>query len=329
VTSGRFPFTAFPSGWFRVASASDVKPGDVRPIRILGRDLVLCRFADGPARVFDAHCPHLGTHLGFGGRIVDGATLQCPFHGWRYDASGTCVHVPGTDAIPKATLGAWHAREWGGQVMLWSDPRRGAPGWELPELPERAADGWKPFRHANRWTIRTQTQEVGENGMDIAHFPFLHRQQTAEIRSEEARADGPVFVHRTFQRYTIFGLAKLWAKDVVGPLEVTLIGPGIAINRASVKAGFELSYCYAFFFTPLDEEHVEVWSMLALKRLGNPLLERVLWAKARTEGARTIEQDIPIWENKRYQERPILSVVDGPILQFRRWAKQFYEGADG
>ena len=46
--------------------------------------------------------------------------------------------------------------------------------------------------------------------------------------------------------------------------------------------------------------------------------------KAIREGARTIEQDIPIWENKRYRERPLLSDADGPIMQFRRWYHQFY-----
>src|SRR5678809_465596 len=81
-TPYRFPFPPFPSGWFRVADAGDVRPGTVRPLRYFGRDLVLTRGADGAPHLFDAHCPHLGAHLGVGGRVVDG-TLQCPFHGWR------------------------------------------------------------------------------------------------------------------------------------------------------------------------------------------------------------------------------------------------------
>ena len=35
-------------------------------------------------------------------------------------------------------------------------------------------------------------------------------------------------------------------------------------------------------------------------------------------------QDIAIWENKIYRERPFLCDGDGPIAPFRRWAKQFY-----
>ena len=39
------------------------------------------------------------------------------------------------------------------------------------------------------------------------------------------------------------------------------------------------------------------------------------------------KQDFPIWENKRYHERPALALGDGPIGLYRRWAQQFYEDA--
>ena len=36
-------------------------------------------------------------------------------------------------------------------------------------------------------------------------------------------------------------------------------------------------------------------------------------------------QDIPIWESKAYYEHPMLTSGDGPIMPFRRWARQFYD----
>jgi phenylpropionate dioxygenase-like ring-hydroxylating dioxygenase large terminal subunit len=320
--ASRFPFPAFPVGWFRVADAADLPPGAVRPLKVLGQDLVLTRGDDGVARAFDAHCPHLGAHLGVGGRMVDGA-LQCPFHGWRFDAGGDCVGAAGGRRTPAARLRAWPTREWCGAILVHHDPEAARPTWELPAMPETESPDWTPFRPANRWVIRSHPQEFGENGMDIVHFPFLHSQQTAEIRSDELRAEGPLLFHRTFQRYAIFGLARLWAPEVKGPLDITLVGPGCAVNRARVQAGIELEYTYLFFFTPLDGEHVEMRSLLSMRRVGSRLLEWVLLRKAMSEGARTIEQDIPIWENKRYRERPLLSEADGPILAFRRWYRQF------
>src|SRR5262249_52915051 len=173
------PFPAFPTGWFRVADVRDVAVGSVRALHCLGQDLVLWRSADGVARVFDAHCPHLGAHLGVGGRMVDGA-LQCPFHGWRFDAGGACVGAPGRRA-PTAGLRAWAVREWCGSIMVYHDPTGASPAWDLPVVPEADAPEWTPLRGANRWVIRSHPQEFEENGMDLVHFPFLHSQQTAQI----------------------------------------------------------------------------------------------------------------------------------------------------
>jgi hypothetical protein len=45
------------------------------------------------------------------------------------------------------------------------------------------------------------------------------------------------------------------------------------------------------------------------------------------EFVRQFRQDIPIWESKRYLERPILCDGNGAIGPFRKWARQFYAPA--
>jgi len=42
----RFPFSAFPSGWFRVGYSGELPPGKVKPLHYLGQDLVLFRTAN-------------------------------------------------------------------------------------------------------------------------------------------------------------------------------------------------------------------------------------------------------------------------------------------
>ena len=37
-----------------------------------------------------------------------------------------------------------------------------------------------------------------------------------------------------------------------------------------------------------------------------------------------VQQDIPIWEHKRYQPNPALAPSEKPITEFRRWFAQFY-----
>ena len=41
-----------------------------------------------------------------------------------------------------------------------------------------------------------------------------------------------------------------------------------------------------------------------------------------------VEEDIVIFEHKISQPKPKLSAADGPILQFRKWAEQFYLDGD-
>ena len=95
-----YPFHPYPIGWFQVAYSDDVKPGDVLPLKYFGRDLVLFRGEDGKAAVMDAFCPHLGAHLGHGGK-VNGNCIRCPFHAWEFDTEGECVSVPYAKKIPR------------------------------------------------------------------------------------------------------------------------------------------------------------------------------------------------------------------------------------
>ena len=64
----RFPF-GIPNGWFLMAYSEDLAVGDVRPLHYLDHDFVAVRGESGRVSVFDAYCPHLGAHLGHGGRV--------------------------------------------------------------------------------------------------------------------------------------------------------------------------------------------------------------------------------------------------------------------
>ena len=45
----RYPFPAYPNGWFRVSYSSDLAPEDVKPLHCFGRELVLFRTEAGEA----------------------------------------------------------------------------------------------------------------------------------------------------------------------------------------------------------------------------------------------------------------------------------------
>src|SRR5438105_478916 len=86
----RLPYPSILSGWFLVCPAQELPMGATKAFVCAGRELVAFRGWDNTVRVLDAYCPHLGTHLGRGARVV-GDTLECPFHGWRIDGQGRCA----------------------------------------------------------------------------------------------------------------------------------------------------------------------------------------------------------------------------------------------
>ena len=61
-----------------------------------GKNLAVFRGEDGKANVIDAYCPHNGANLAVGGVVKDNC-LECPFHGWRFQGDGKCVHIPYTE----------------------------------------------------------------------------------------------------------------------------------------------------------------------------------------------------------------------------------------
>jgi phenylpropionate dioxygenase-like ring-hydroxylating dioxygenase large terminal subunit len=295
----------------------------VVPLRAFGTDLVLTRAADGTAALFDAHCPHLGTHLGHGGRMV-GNRLECPFHGWQFDRDGNCALVPLADSIPaRARLRPWHVREINGVVLAWYDAACGPPDWEMPELPERASPEWTAFHPTRQWVIRTHPQEIVENGIDCAHFPHNHAQQTAGVESLGLEIDGPRMTHRVLQHHNLFGIGARLGWHVTGTLDITAYALGCVVNRIRIRDRASLDYCIVFHLLPIDAEQVAVHAYSALRRKGLLSLP-LLWFAMREVG-NTIDQDVPIWENKLYRASPRLSDADGPIMQFRKWAQQFYD----
>ena len=66
----------------------------------------------------DARCWHIGADLSKG--AVTGDQIICPFHGWRYGASGDCEFIPSQDEIPaSARQRTYHTEEDAGYVFVF------------------------------------------------------------------------------------------------------------------------------------------------------------------------------------------------------------------
>ena len=85
--------------WYVAAYDHEVSGRPMRRL-ILGEPVVLYRLEDGTPVALEDRCAHRHLPLSMGKLVGD--TLQCHYHGLRYDRSGTCVRVPGQETIPRS-----------------------------------------------------------------------------------------------------------------------------------------------------------------------------------------------------------------------------------
>lgn len=325
----------YPRGWFLIGGSEDFIAAEVYPLRYFGQDLVAFRTESQGVVVLDAYCPHLGAHLGHGGK-VEGETIVCPFHAWRFDQGGVCVEIPYAKRIPdRACTRSWLTQEHSGMVMIWHDPAGGLPDYQVPVMLEFDMPGWTRW-NLQRLEIKTQPREIIENVADSAHFEVVH--QVEQLLSFDNQ----------FEDHTA---TQIMVSKVPGGSvrsEACYYGP--AIQYTSMTAAFDSRLLNAN--TPIDQERVHLWfgvmmqtdnfSEADARRIHKALVhfgfgdvggEQSEHLSVVHQGIMQASQkgyydDVAIWENKLYRSEPILCDSDGPLARLRRWYGQFYRPID-
>jgi len=175
--------------WHPVASLAQLRERPVLGTRLLGEDLVVWLEPDAPADS-DGHgahawrdlCVHRGSRLSLD--HLTGRCLQCPYHGWTYDATGSCVRMPAhPDQTPPARATCTTYRTAVRYGLVWAS--LGQPPTAPPPFPEwddtrmgKAVCG--PYTH-----VRANGPRLIENFLDAAHFPFVHE----GVLGDPARAE--------------------------------------------------------------------------------------------------------------------------------------------
>jgi phenylpropionate dioxygenase-like ring-hydroxylating dioxygenase large terminal subunit len=159
--------------WYPAAASTELTDAPLAR-RMLGQDFVLFRDPAGVARCLANTCSHRGGSLA-GGKVV-GECIQCPYHGWQFDGTGTCRRIPslGREArIPARTrIDAYPTVEKYGLVFAFLgdlDESRRPP---LMEIPEYGREGWRAT--LQQYEFPFEYQRSIENGLDLAHNEFVH-----------------------------------------------------------------------------------------------------------------------------------------------------------
>ena len=314
-----------PTGWFQVAWSDDVDTGAVHRLHYFGRELVAWRANSGRLTVMDAYCEHLGAHLGHGGH-VQGEVIACPFHGWQWDHDGRNVCIP---YEPRPNRGrrmrTYPVTERNDSIYMWFDVAGREPHFEVPDIFADFGDGltaanYYPQMRMLRTRVTLHPQYVLENGVDFAHFKFVHKTPIVPLFTRHDFSAPVSYVDFTItfegDDGQSIGEVKSGVEAINGGLGVAVTKSWGMVDNRTVSA-----------ITPVDDNTCDVRFMVYI---GRPSIGDSDKARRRAAefGQMVIDQfdaDIEIWSHQRYQDRPALSPTEQEsFMEFRTWAAQFY-----
>lgn len=155
--------------------------------KLLGKDVVLYRQADGRAVALRDECPHRAAPLSLG-KVV-GDVLQCGYHGMCFNAHGEGVRVPGQDRLPsKARVQSFPLVERYNLLWIWLGEPELARDEDVPNMFWMTDPEWaisEGYHH-----IEANYQLLNDNLLDLSHESFVH----THTIGNDAVADSPLSV---------------------------------------------------------------------------------------------------------------------------------------
>jgi vanillate O-demethylase monooxygenase subunit len=162
------------NAWTMAAWASELSPGALLARTLLDEPLVFYRDGGGTVRALADRCPHRFAPLSMGKLCDGGTSLQCPYHGLRFDGSGACVHNPhGDGRIPQAArVRSYPVVERWSALWIWMGDADRADAAQIPDF---------GFNDPEHWAVGTGSMVVDapyeleiDNILDLSHIEFMH-----------------------------------------------------------------------------------------------------------------------------------------------------------
>jgi len=246
----RFWYTTVPMAWL-----------DAGPVTftLLGESIVIWKDATGQPAATRDRCCHRTAKLSRG--YVEDGNIVCGYHGWTYDRTGRCVHMPqAPEQVDQRDIRipAYHCRARNGYVWVALDD----PLQDLPEIPEDSMPGVRciPQFH-EKW--KTSSLRFLENAFDNAHFSYVHRNTFGDFANPKPSSYEI--------RETRWGFDSDTVVEVVNPPSShVLTGTNEPRTTRYLNNTYYLPFCRRFgcrypnglihtifnCATPIDDEHI-------------------------------------------------------------------------
>ena len=184
----------FEQTWACVVRSADLPaPGAFRKVQVGRESVLVVRGRDRQLRAFLNVCRHRGAQICTEDAGQVRRALQCPYHAWTYDLSGTLVAAPNLTKMPDVDRDRYgllpvHLREWLGYVWVClADEPPSFEGDVMGAVVERLGDVEAIDRYeldalsvGRRITydVRANWKLIVENFMECYHCATIHPELT-------------------------------------------------------------------------------------------------------------------------------------------------------
>lgn len=162
--------------WYVLAEIKDVGR-ELRGLQVCGEPLVYFRTEAGDPVVLDDRCAHRRFSLSKSKLVGD--TVQCGYHGFKYDQTGKCVWAPGISVAPNFGIRKYPCAEVGPWLWVWMGNPEKADVSKIPYPKLDPTVNWRKVE-GYKWNPGNYLFMI-ENFFDQAHLHFLHGETVSKL----------------------------------------------------------------------------------------------------------------------------------------------------
>ena len=248
--------------WMPIAAASELEERPIRPVRLLGEDLVVFKNGEDYGLV-SRRCPHRQFDLSFA--TVEPRGIRCSFHGWLFDGKGACLEQPLEQAVhPESSFrervrtAAYPVQSKAGLLWAYLGP---APA---PLLPDWAGFYSPGYTVVSLLQVPCHWLQIMEGFYDPVHVEWLHDRWSFHLHG---RAVPPRRPRHTGYRWLDFVHGVIFQRKLAGSDEWladrTVIFPNV---DGAAGQGWYLTWV-----VPVDDTHTLLVYRLTLTSWKTPL----------------------------------------------------------
>lgn len=248
--------------WYVGLPSADLGINKMKSLVIMKEPIVFYRDSKGKASALRDICPHRGIPLSYG-RVVNDQ-VECPYHGWKFDCSGTCTDIP--SMVPeqnfdptKIKVRSYPVHEAQGLIWVFIG-ERGVEPTDAPKIPVMKAfpNDVKPkLTYIVNFPCHVDHAVIGL--MDPAHGPYVHKSwfwRSEKTMLEKKKKFGPVDYGFQMIRHRPSKNSK--AYKILGgtpTTEITFTLPCVRVEHIEVGARNFYSFTA---LTPVDEKNTRI-----------------------------------------------------------------------